>query len=52
VETLKARKNEVSKQIGLYKREGKDTSEIQASVQSIMKPSNNWMKLSSNWMKK
>ncbi len=35
VETLKARKNEVSKQIGLYKREGKDTSEIQASVQAI-----------------
>lgn len=32
VEVLKAKKNETSKLIGAYKREGKDTAEIQASV--------------------
>ena len=35
VETMKAKKNETSRLIGTYKREGKDISEIQASVQSI-----------------
>lgn len=35
VETLKAKKNETSRLIGTYKREGKDISEIQASVQAF-----------------
>lgn len=35
VERLKARKNEVSKQIGQAKREGKDIAPIQASVEQI-----------------
>lgn len=35
VETLKAKKNEASRLIGSYKREGKDISEIQASVQNF-----------------
>jgi seryl-tRNA synthetase len=35
VERLKARKNDVSKQIGQAKREGKDIAQIQASVEQI-----------------
>lgn len=35
VEAMKAKKNETSRLIGTYKREGKDISEIQTSVQSI-----------------
>ncbi len=35
VEVLKAKRNETSKLIGQYKREGKDISEIQSSVSSI-----------------
>jgi len=35
VERLKARKNDVSKQIGQAKREGKDIAQIQASVEAI-----------------
>lgn len=35
VEDLKARRNEVSKQIGMLKREGKDTSEIEAETKQV-----------------
>jgi seryl-tRNA synthetase len=35
VETLKAKKNETSRQIGEFKRSGKDTSELQTSVALI-----------------
>lgn len=35
VEDLKARRNEVSKQIGMLKREGKDTTEIEAETKQV-----------------